>query len=197
MGTSHVRTIVATAVVTAALTVPTAVYASHRFSDVPTNHPHHDSISWLAEQGVTTGCEGDRFCPEDPVTRAQMATFMRRLATDPTVNAATLDGATVADIVQRVTTDIESRITLETRTRTAPASDTGGYVQCSSQDINEGFIPIAGGFRADSHDYYARMAYPADALGWQIMLTDASDGFNPSGTAYVVCARAALSDSQG
>ena len=29
-------------------------------------------IVWFAEQGITTGCEPFRFCPEDPVTRAQI-----------------------------------------------------------------------------------------------------------------------------
>ncbi len=37
-----------------------------------------DDINRLAASGITTGCGGGRFCPNDPVTRAQMATFLTR-----------------------------------------------------------------------------------------------------------------------
>lgn len=35
-------------------------------------------ICWLADSGVTSGCGGARFCPNDTVTRAQMAIFLTR-----------------------------------------------------------------------------------------------------------------------
>jgi hypothetical protein len=37
-----------------------------------------DEIIWLADQGITTGCSATRFCPGDPVTRGQMASFLYR-----------------------------------------------------------------------------------------------------------------------
>lgn len=51
------------------------------FADVPAGHLFADEIAWLAAEGITTGCNppfGDRFCPNDPVTRAQMASFLVR-----------------------------------------------------------------------------------------------------------------------
>ena len=42
-----------------------------------------DEIRWLADVGVTKGCNppaNDRFCPDQPVTRGQMAAFLRRAA---------------------------------------------------------------------------------------------------------------------
>jgi hypothetical protein len=50
-----------------------------RFVDVPAGAPHADAIAALHAAGVTGGCsaDGTRFCPEAPVTRAQMATFLR------------------------------------------------------------------------------------------------------------------------
>lgn len=54
---------------------------SNRFSDVPAGNPHRADINALARAGITTGCNpprNDRFCPTQPVTRAQMATFMAR-----------------------------------------------------------------------------------------------------------------------
>lgn len=37
-----------------------------------------NSIRWLAETGITQGCGPRVFCPDDPVTRGQMATFLSR-----------------------------------------------------------------------------------------------------------------------
>jgi hypothetical protein len=36
------------------------------------------NVEWLAETGVTRGCTPDRFCPNEPVTRGQMAAFLFR-----------------------------------------------------------------------------------------------------------------------
>ena len=49
------------------------------FSDIG-GHGFADEIVWLAEQGITVGCgtEPLRYCPDRPVTRAQMATFLTR-----------------------------------------------------------------------------------------------------------------------
>jgi hypothetical protein len=47
------------------------------FVDV-TGGPHAASVAALARSGVTTGCNTDRYCPDNPVTRAQMATFIAR-----------------------------------------------------------------------------------------------------------------------
>jgi hypothetical protein len=50
-----------------------------RFVDVPEGAPHADAVAALAAAGVTGGCskDGTLFCPTAPVTRAQMATFLR------------------------------------------------------------------------------------------------------------------------
>lgn len=56
------------------------------FSDVPPGHPYRTDIDRLATAGVTTGCGGTKFCPNDPVTRGQMAAFLQRaLDLDPIV----------------------------------------------------------------------------------------------------------------
>ena len=47
------------------------------FSDV-TDSNFLDDIMWLSNEGITSGCGGDRFCPTEHVTRAQMATFLAR-----------------------------------------------------------------------------------------------------------------------
>lgn len=50
------------------------------FSDVPDGQWYSGLVVHLAEHGITLGCnaEGTRYCPLDPVTRAQMASFLVR-----------------------------------------------------------------------------------------------------------------------
>jgi len=49
-----------------------------RFNDVPTDFWAFSFIETLADNGVTSGCGNDNYCPEDPVSRAQMAVFLER-----------------------------------------------------------------------------------------------------------------------
>lgn len=54
--------------------------ATGLFSDVPATHWAADWIERLYAEGITTGCGVSplTYCPEDPVTRAQMAVFLVR-----------------------------------------------------------------------------------------------------------------------
>jgi hypothetical protein len=54
--------------------------ATHNFSDVPDNAFFHAFVQFLVDNGITGGCENGHFCPEDPVTRGQMAVFLKKLA---------------------------------------------------------------------------------------------------------------------
>lgn len=62
-----------------------AFSATYLFDDVPPTSPFADDIAWLAERGITVGCDSDGpplFCPGEHVTRGQMAAFLRRFAED-------------------------------------------------------------------------------------------------------------------
>ena len=86
------RLVVLTAILTAVVVAPLTVAASHTFTDVPDSNVHHDDIAWLKDAGVTLGCnppDNDEFCPDSPVLRQQMASFLRRLAENQVVDAAT------------------------------------------------------------------------------------------------------------
>lgn len=52
--------------------------ASQRFSDVPPSNPFYNFIDRMAVLGITQGCGGGNYCPNLPVTRAQMAAFLVR-----------------------------------------------------------------------------------------------------------------------
>jgi hypothetical protein len=40
--------------------------------------PFEPDIIWLAEQGITSGCTAEKFCPETPVSREHMAVFLTK-----------------------------------------------------------------------------------------------------------------------
>jgi hypothetical protein len=58
--------------------IPPAVGASTGFNDVPANYWAAAWIKQLAAEGITSGCGAGIYCPETPVTRAQMAVFLVR-----------------------------------------------------------------------------------------------------------------------
>jgi len=59
------------------IVIPTQSLAQ-TFNDVPTNYWAFNFIESLAARHITSGCGGGNYCPEDPVTRAQMAVFLER-----------------------------------------------------------------------------------------------------------------------
>jgi hypothetical protein len=54
--------------------------ATGMFTDVPAGHGFARWIEQLAREGITSGCATGpaRYCPNDPVTRGQMAVFLVR-----------------------------------------------------------------------------------------------------------------------
>src|SRR5262249_14679846 len=63
--------------------LPLGVLANDQFSDV-TDPLYHDAVNQLKASGITTGCVPNanpalaKFCPNDTVTRWQMALFLVR-----------------------------------------------------------------------------------------------------------------------
>ncbi len=95
------------------LLVPTIAVGSHDYVDVPDTNVFHEDISWLANAGVTLGCNpptNDRFCPDDPVTRQQMAAFVRRAAENQVVDAGMLDGMDSDDFLGAMDTAANSML---------------------------------------------------------------------------------------
>jgi hypothetical protein len=62
---------------TALVPGPPARAAEHPFTDI-TGHAFEAHIEWLWQMGITGGCTATRFCPDAPVSRAQMASFLVR-----------------------------------------------------------------------------------------------------------------------
>ena len=84
--------------------------AENPFTDVVTGSTHAGNINAVRVEGITLGCDatGTMFCPDDGVTRAQMATFLARmLDLDPVVENPFTDvvtGSTHAGNINAVRT---------------------------------------------------------------------------------------------
>ena len=55
------------------------------FDDVADDVYFTDAVAWMKERGITTGTSRTEFSPDGVVTRAQLATFLWRLAGEPPV----------------------------------------------------------------------------------------------------------------
>lgn len=91
---SRTRGVVLGIVAVMLLAFPLGVLAAHQFDDVPNGYLFHNDIDALVDSGVTSGCDADSYCPNQFVTRGQMAAFLNRLGAlqagkTPVANAAT------------------------------------------------------------------------------------------------------------
>lgn len=68
------------------MTKPETVDGSHSFTDVTTPELQQ-AVAWMAAQGITTGTSPTTFSPQQPLTRAQVAAFLWRLAETPEVGS--------------------------------------------------------------------------------------------------------------
>jgi hypothetical protein len=67
------------------------------FSDVPAARPTCPFVEELARRGITSGCGGGRYCPQDAVPREQMAVFLLR-ALDPGLSPPACTTPLFADV---------------------------------------------------------------------------------------------------
>lgn len=52
--------------------------SSATFSDVPSSHLFFGHVERMWREGITSGCRTGLYCPEDPITRGEMAVFIIR-----------------------------------------------------------------------------------------------------------------------
>jgi hypothetical protein len=162
----------------------TAVAGHSRFTDGPFG-AHESGIHFVAEAGITSGCnsDGTNYCPGAPVSRAQMATFMRRLAGQaegvaPSVNAATVEGVRSGDLQRRITGGCERGFSIR-------AVSPSGTVTCDDQQASvvevvtvvqgfgqsfcpQGYVATGGGYIPDfvnnnSHPYASLASVTTEA----------------------------------
>jgi hypothetical protein len=52
--------------------------SGRRFNDVSPGSTHAGAIAALSDRGIVNGCARDRYCPDEPVSREQMASLLTR-----------------------------------------------------------------------------------------------------------------------
>jgi hypothetical protein len=53
------------------------------FNDLPTTGFLHDAVTAIARAGITAGCGGGAYCPNDPLSRRQVAALLERAVHGP------------------------------------------------------------------------------------------------------------------
>jgi hypothetical protein len=170
------------------IAVPVAVIAAHSFDDVPDSNQFHESIAWMQENGITIGCNppaNTQYCPEDNVSRQQMAAFMRRLAqtdgsagigvTDP-ADTITVSGTTYVELLTvEANATAEANVTLNGHVTLSKADTEGSYQVIVARDSCTGTVVGAGGW--DS-------AATTESVTVAVTASDVATG----ATTYVLCA---------
>lgn len=170
-----------------ALTVPTVALAAGTFDDDDGSTFEND-IEWLAAAGVTRGCDaGDptKFCPDDNVTRGQMAAFMRRLAggdpaVAPSVDADKVDGLDSPQLSVQGWERVEGNLIVlgpgqfGTATANCPAG---------KRVVGGGYVTVAG---VPEIDVFRN--YPVDADTWSATGQHVAGANNSSFRAVALCA---------
>lgn len=96
------------------------------FSDVPVTHPYHREISWMAEQGITTGNANGTYGVTQVLQRQAQAAFLYRLAgepawTPPTVSPFT-DVSTGSPFYRHITWAVDAGVMDAQGTSFGPAA---------------------------------------------------------------------------
>jgi uncharacterized repeat protein (TIGR01451 family) len=71
------------------VSVPTNYPATPIFTDVGTTHPYFPWIQKMSQLGITSGCGPATYCPDNPVTRGEMAVFLMKGLFDQSMPATT------------------------------------------------------------------------------------------------------------
>ena len=72
------RKLLATLALALCLGVPAFAVVQGSFSDVPPSAFYYNAVEAIYHAGITSGCATGLYCPENSVTRGQMAVFMQR-----------------------------------------------------------------------------------------------------------------------
>jgi hypothetical protein len=181
------RTMILIAASALVLMIPLAAHAATSlFTDVSDSSNFVDDINWMKTAGITNGCDaaGTMYCPEENVTRQQMAAFMHRLATKRVVDAGTLDGKDSKDFV--FNTGWES----ETLNFTGIAA--GAQVTLDKTCPLNKYV-ISGGGQSTYKQLVMATSQPLNDLTWRVTWTNTgSTTISPTVTVWAMCAGAGV-----
>jgi S-layer family protein len=142
----------------------TVVVASHDFSDVPTGAFYHDSVSWLVDRNITAGCGSGKYCPNNAVTRGQMAVFLDKLGDVFTPVRRNINGS-----VNALDLDADPDVCKET------SNYTPSYPQ---QALFFGKVSVVSAAAAPTVSYWAYPAYSTDGGTTWTTLNAGTDAYS-------------------
>jgi hypothetical protein len=191
---SRVRGAVVAVFAAMVLALPLGVLASHQFSDVPNSNIFHGDVDALVDAGVTAGCGGGKYCPNQAVTRGQMAAFMNRLGAlapgkVPVVNADRLDGyhanglTRVAGDGALTLTPITSNFpTFQTAADVVINAPAAGFVLVDASFVAQNTAETCSGFTCG---VFARLHHVQTGDVSPYVVVDVHGGTHPNATASV------------
>jgi len=74
------------------------LHVGRSFTDAPVSHPFYSAIETLFHSGVTAGCGPGLACPDDGVTRAEMAVFLLKAKLGPAYAPPAGSGTVFSDV---------------------------------------------------------------------------------------------------
>ena len=171
--------------------VSTAVIAAHEFNDVPNSNQFHGSISWMADNEITVGCNqaGTEFCPTDNVRRETMSSFMRRFAqtfgvvsdqvtASGAANQVAIDSAIAIEVASvEVTPKAEANVVLNAHVTLGASDSTGGNYHIARDDCS-GTVVAHGAWQLNADASFLLLAGTFSATGADVVDTT---------TTYVLC----------
>ena len=145
------------------------------FYDVPNDAYYYEAVKWVAENGITGGVGNSLFAPNQPCTRAQIVTFLWRVAGSPVVNylmpfTDVDEGAYYAEAVRwAASTGIITGLTETTFgangvcTRAQVMTMLYRFAKAQGMDTTQGGMTIR-----EFDDFDSVPAYALEAMDWAV-----------------------------
>ena len=145
------------------------------FYDVPNDAYYYEAVKWAAENGITGGVGNSLFAPNQPCTRAQIVTFLWRVAGSPVVNylmpfTDVDEGAYYAEAVRwAASTGIVTGLTETTFgangvcTRAQVVTMLYRFAKVQGMDTTQGGMAIR-----EFDDFDSVPAYALEAMDWAV-----------------------------
>jgi len=109
-----------------------------KFADVPAGYWAAAWIEQLAAEGITGGCGNGNYCPDDVITRAQMAIFMLRAKHGSNYSPPAATGSSFTD----VSSNYWAAAWIEQLAREAITGGCGSGIYCPDNPVNRAQMAV-------------------------------------------------------
>jgi hypothetical protein len=154
--------------IVAAASAPALAAPCAGFNDVDATSGFCADVQWIRNRAVTQGCTAATYCPNDPVTRLQMAAFMSRLG--KVLQPAFLHRSEYVQTVSNLGTTIICQLQAGTASYPRVATPASSLIQYSNSAAGTMFVQLVvstdqGATWMPWSQISATLTLPAAALG--------------------------------